>query len=191
MILSDTLSSDISAEPERTEQAIKEGWSFIPLQYHKRRDGTVFPVEMICNELVIDDRRTIVGTSRDISYRMRAQEAVQEANRKLNLLTSITRHDLNNQLTVLTGYLQLVDQKDPKTFGHVEKCRSIAESDTKDRPVHCNIRERRCQRTSLVRPKGDHYKSMRREHFWGPHHRERCSIWNDGPCGPIDSKGHS
>ena len=118
---------DISAEPEKTKQAIKEGWSFIPLRYHKRRDGTVFPVEIICNELFIDDRRTIIGTSRDISYRMRAQEAVQEANRKLNLLTSITRHDLNNQLTILTGYLQLVDEKDPKTFGHVDKCRSIAD----------------------------------------------------------------
>jgi PAS domain S-box-containing protein len=36
-----------------------------------------------------------------------AQEAVQQANTKLNLLSSITRHDILNQLTVLKGYLDL------------------------------------------------------------------------------------
>jgi len=37
----------------------------------------------------------------------RAQEAYRQANAKLNLLSSITRHDILNQLTVLKGYLEL------------------------------------------------------------------------------------
>ncbi|MDO9325669.1 MAG: PAS domain-containing protein, partial [Methanoregula sp.] len=37
----------------------------------------------------------------------RAQETYQQANTKLNLLSSITRHDILNQLTVLKGYLDL------------------------------------------------------------------------------------
>jgi PAS domain S-box-containing protein len=36
-----------------------------------------------------------------------AQEAYRQANTKLNLLSSITRHDILNQLTALLGYLEL------------------------------------------------------------------------------------
>ena len=35
------------------------------------------------------------------------EEAYRQANTKLNLLSSITRHDILNQLTVLKGYLEL------------------------------------------------------------------------------------
>jgi PAS domain S-box-containing protein len=35
------------------------------------------------------------------------EEAFRQANKKLNLLSSITRHDILNQLTILAGYLQL------------------------------------------------------------------------------------
>ncbi len=41
--------------------------------------------------------------------------AFQTANKKLNLLTSITRHDINNQLMVLKGYLELVRMETPDT----------------------------------------------------------------------------
>ncbi len=44
----------------------------------------------------------------DITDRKRAETAIQQANQKLLLLSSITRHDINNQLTVLLGYQELV-----------------------------------------------------------------------------------
>ncbi|MDN7024898.1 PAS domain S-box protein [Methanoculleus sp. FWC-SCC1] len=44
---------------------------------------------------------------RDITERKRVEEALQQANRKLNLLSSVTRHDVLNQLTALAGYLEL------------------------------------------------------------------------------------
>ncbi|WP_067046689.1 sensor histidine kinase [Methanofollis ethanolicus] len=43
----------------------------------------------------------------DITERKAMECAAQEANRKLNLLNSIIRHDLLNQITVLQGYLEL------------------------------------------------------------------------------------
>jgi PAS domain S-box-containing protein len=43
----------------------------------------------------------------DITDRKRAEKALQEAHRKLNLLSGITRHDIINQLTILSGYLEL------------------------------------------------------------------------------------
>ena len=60
------------------------------------------------------------GTLIDITERKRAEEAIRQANKKLNLLSSITRHDINNQLTVQMGYLALLEQKqlDPTTFNN-------------------------------------------------------------------------
>ena len=43
----------------------------------------------------------------DISERKRAEDAIQQVNKKLNLLSSITRHDINNQLFSIKAYLEL------------------------------------------------------------------------------------
>ncbi|MCK9632754.1 MAG: PAS domain S-box protein [Methanoregula sp.] len=48
-----------------------------------------------------------VGNARDITEMKQFQNAIRESNRKLNLLSSITRHDVANQLTVVQGYTQL------------------------------------------------------------------------------------
>ncbi|MFA4849576.1 MAG: PAS domain-containing sensor histidine kinase [Methanoregula sp.] len=55
------------------------------------------------------------GSDSDITERKRAEEALQQANKKLTLLTSITRHDINNQLTGLQGYLSLIEEEQPDT----------------------------------------------------------------------------
>ena len=51
-----------------------------------------------------------------------SQQAFETANKKLNLLSSITRHDIFNQLTVLLGYLELAKEKisDPEVAGYVD-----------------------------------------------------------------------
>jgi signal transduction histidine kinase len=52
-----------------------------------------------------------------------SQKAFEVANRKLNLLSSITRHDILNQLTVLIGYLELSKDeiREPEVLGFVNK----------------------------------------------------------------------
>jgi signal transduction histidine kinase len=42
---------------------------------------------------------------------VRFSRSLDTAIRKLNLLSSITRHDINNQLTVLMGYLEILEMK--------------------------------------------------------------------------------
>ncbi|OPX62842.1 MULTISPECIES: PAS domain S-box protein [unclassified Methanoregula] len=49
----------------------------------------------------------LVVTILDITDKIRAETAVQTANRKLNFLNQIIRHDILNQLTVLKGTLDL------------------------------------------------------------------------------------
>jgi PAS domain S-box-containing protein len=52
----------------------------------------------------------------DITERKKAGLALGEANRKIGLLSSITRHDVRNQLTALNAYLMLSEElpEDPK-----------------------------------------------------------------------------
>jgi PAS domain S-box-containing protein len=47
---------------------------------------------------------------------MRFSRSLDMAIRKLNLLSSITRHDINNQLTVLMGYLDMLAMNQPDTL---------------------------------------------------------------------------
>ena len=53
----------------------------------------------------------------DITEQRRTEEALRQANRKLNLLSGITRHDINNQLLSLNGYLEI----SKKYTGNAEK----------------------------------------------------------------------
>jgi PAS domain S-box-containing protein len=55
----------------------------------------------------------IEGIMHDVTNLRQAEDALKEANRKLNLLNEITRHDVANQLTVLRGYTQLAMAKNP------------------------------------------------------------------------------
>jgi PAS domain S-box-containing protein len=118
-----------SAEPDATEEAIRAGTSHIPVRNHKRKDGTVFPVEITSNIISLHGRDIIIAAVRDITERVRVEEALRKANKKLNLLSGITRHDINNQLTLLQGYLSIIEKNpaDPSLNEYFQKVNSSAE----------------------------------------------------------------
>jgi signal transduction histidine kinase len=47
----------------------------------------------------------MTGTHLDISERMAAEEALRQTNKKLNLLSSLVRHDILNKVSILLGYI--------------------------------------------------------------------------------------
>ncbi len=55
----------------------------------------------------------VLGISRDITRLKQTETALRRSNEKLSLLSSITRHDVANQLTILNGYIQLALMKEP------------------------------------------------------------------------------
>ena len=59
----------------------------------------------------------------DISEPKRAEKALQMAAKKLNILSSVTRHDILNQLMILGGYLVLSKDmvKDPELLTFIKK----------------------------------------------------------------------
>ena len=54
----------------------------------------------------------IYGVLRDVSQRKRAEDAVELANKKLNLMNNITRHDILNTITGLIGCVDMADASD-------------------------------------------------------------------------------
>lgn len=59
-----------------------------------------------------------------------SKKAFETANKKLNLLSSITRHDIKNQLTALLVYVDLLKMtvREPEVLGFVEKEEIIAQT---------------------------------------------------------------
>jgi PAS domain S-box-containing protein len=51
--------------------------------------------------------------SQDITEEKRSEGALLQANKKLSLLSGITRHDINNQLVVLNGFVGLLERNNP------------------------------------------------------------------------------
>lgn len=79
----------------------------------KRQDGSTIWTEVIITPIFAPDASVtgIVGVTRDISLRRRAEGALRTANRQLGLLTSITRHDILNKISVIHAYLGLIEMK--------------------------------------------------------------------------------
>jgi PAS domain S-box-containing protein len=75
---------------------------------------------------IFDKKGAIVeyqSVGQDITEQKRAEDALALACQKMNLLSSITRHDILNQLTVLSGYLALSEEiaSDEKLLGFIKK----------------------------------------------------------------------
>lgn len=72
----------------------------------------------------------MIGAMLDISERKKAEEALRHANRQINLLTSITRHDIINKTTVIFNSLGVaeMDISDPSILHRLD----VIKSATKD-----------------------------------------------------------
>jgi PAS domain S-box-containing protein len=96
----------------------------------KARDGRVYHATASSHYYYDAQGRVagIEGLIHDVTDLRQAEAALKEANRKLNLLNSITRHDVANQLTVLQGYAQLATIKnvDPVIGDFLQKIDSVA-----------------------------------------------------------------
>jgi PAS domain S-box-containing protein len=71
------------------------------------KEGSVRWMEINASLITWEGRPAVLVFLSDITGRQQAEEALSQANKKLNLLSSITRHDILNQLVVLRGHLAL------------------------------------------------------------------------------------
>jgi PAS domain S-box-containing protein len=93
---------------------------------HRRKDGTIVPVELNSHVVNLHGKKVGVTVIRDITERKKASDAIHLANRQLNLLTGITRHDILNNVSKVRGYLKIVEMKygDPAQAEYLRKIES-------------------------------------------------------------------
>jgi PAS domain S-box-containing protein len=91
--------------------AMREGPITLPDVDLVDRSGKRVPVDDCLAPMKADsgERIGLVVTFRDISERRRAEERLLNSNKKLHLLTSITRHDMLNQIWGLESNIMLLE----------------------------------------------------------------------------------
>lgn len=65
---------------------------------------------------VILDDGTVKGAivvNRDVTGEKQAEEEIRLSNKKIRLLSGITRHDVRNQMMVMQGYIELIKEEKP------------------------------------------------------------------------------
>ena len=90
-----------------------------------KKDGSKFWLSISWRP-ILDSNGVSLGfrtSAQDITERKRTEEALLSASLKLGMLNSITRHDIQNQMQVLTGFLALfkLREKDPELLTYLEK----------------------------------------------------------------------
>jgi diguanylate cyclase (GGDEF)-like protein/PAS domain S-box-containing protein len=90
---------DLSYEPDETKVATILGIEKIPLRYHRKKDGSVFPVEISATHITWKGRPAHIPAIRDITERKRMMEAEREQ-RVLAEALRDTAAALNNTLKV-------------------------------------------------------------------------------------------
>jgi PAS domain S-box-containing protein len=85
-----------------------------------RKDGISIPTFL--NAVELPGQRYMAFCT-DITERKRSEDALRQANIKLGFLSNITRHDINNQMMVVNGFIELckMREKDPELVKYLDK----------------------------------------------------------------------
>ena len=94
----------------------------------RRTDGAVLDIHALAE--YDPELNVFFGVIHDITDRKQAEEALREKNKKLNLLSNITRRNINNQVAVMQRFAKLtaLAKPDPDIADFVAKIASAIES---------------------------------------------------------------
>lgn len=78
--------TDMSAEPDQTQLLTSKAPPMVPLRYHRKKNGTVFPVEVSSSVMVKEVRRILICAIRDISERIRLEDEIKKSHENFKLM---------------------------------------------------------------------------------------------------------
>jgi len=83
---------DITSEPEDSDASIRQTLegklARIPVRYHKKKDGSIFPVEISTSTFTLRNRKVLCGVIRDITERKRAEKELFEREQIMKAILS-------------------------------------------------------------------------------------------------------
>jgi PAS domain S-box-containing protein len=98
---------DFSADPDETVKSIQNGEIYVPTRYHKKKSGTVFPVEITGNYYEQKGRKINLSAIRDITDRKVIEEQIQTSLREKELLLSEIHHRVKNNFEIISSIFNL------------------------------------------------------------------------------------
>ena len=102
---------DITVEHEESETATAkaktEGTTYIPLRYHRKKDGTLFPVEIVGGPYEWNGRRVMFALAHDITDRVRSGHEISTLLDEKNLLLDEVHHRVKNNMNTVISLLSL------------------------------------------------------------------------------------
>jgi|GEM_PF-2240616 len=114
---------DLSADPESDKQEVQNmpdesGLEFtVPLRYLRKKDGTVFPVEIKARFFVRDGRHVHISAIRDITERVLIEEKIRRSEEHYRMLTE-SMIDVVWILDIESGYFRYVSPSVYKLRGY-------------------------------------------------------------------------
>lgn len=70
----------LSAEPDKSRQAMDDTSGLVPIRYHRKQDGTIFPVEITFRDFDYSGHPMRIAAVHDITDRKRAEEQLKNQN---------------------------------------------------------------------------------------------------------------
>jgi PAS domain S-box-containing protein len=85
---------DISAEPEKTQASISKEEVYVSHRLHRKKDGTVFPVEISGSYYNYQGNRVHVAAIRDVTKRIAAEEQLRRSEERLSFAFKATQEGI-------------------------------------------------------------------------------------------------